>query len=109
MCGSGLEFEINDVDDEDDTEEYKGTEVEIKGKEGDKAIIKKLLDPRKPSEQEVENHDMNYTMCLIGTGVQCAFEVKAKTWTIGSRWRKNEGLQSTHLTTASLGASSVIS
>ena len=58
MCGSGLEFEINDVDDEDDTEEYKGIEVERKGKEGDKAIIKKLLDPRKPSEQEVEDHEL---------------------------------------------------
>ena len=58
MCGSGLEFEINDVDDEDDTEEYKGIEVERKGKEVDKAIIKKLLDPRKPSEQEVENHEL---------------------------------------------------
>ena len=58
MCGSGLEFEINDVDDEDDTEEYKGIEVERKAKEGDKAIIKKLLDPRKPSEQEVESHEL---------------------------------------------------
>jgi hypothetical protein len=53
-----LEFEINDVDDEDDTEEYKGIEVERKGKEGDNAIIKKLMDPRKPSEQEVEDHEL---------------------------------------------------
>lgn len=40
-----MEFEINDVDDEDEPEKYVGSEVERKGKQEDKVIIKKLLDP----------------------------------------------------------------
>ena len=84
------------MDDEDDAEEYKGIEVERKGKEGDNAIIKKLMDPREPSEQEVEDHEL--------------YHVPYRNWwTIGSRWRKNEGLLSTHSTTASPGTSSAIS
>ena len=53
-----MEFEINDVDDEDEPEKYVGSEVERKGKQDDKVIIKKLIDPRKPSKQEMEDHEL---------------------------------------------------
>ena len=39
---------------------YKGIEVEKIGKEGDKRDMRKLVDPRKPTEEEVSEHELTH-------------------------------------------------
>ena len=39
---------------------YKGIEVEKIGKEGDKRDMRKLIDPRKPTEEEVSEHELTH-------------------------------------------------
>ena len=64
-CGTcGSDFEVNDVDDEEFVEEQvegkQGMDAERKERPLDKRIIKHMLDPRKPTQTEIEEHDLTH-------------------------------------------------
>ena len=53
--GEGLTMEM-----EEDIGGYRSVEVERKGKEEDKRELRKLIDPRKPTQEEVDEHELTH-------------------------------------------------
>ncbi len=59
VCGVDEEDGLTMETAEEEKEKvYKGIEVEKIGKEGDKRDMRKLIDPRKPTEEEVSEHEL---------------------------------------------------
>ncbi len=68
---------------EEKKESFKAVDAERKGKEEDKRDIKMLIDPRRPTKEEFDEHEL--TIYPIGTGVRYALRLKGKRWIIENR------------------------
>ena len=63
--------------------------------------VKRILDPLKPSEKEVENHNRTH-MPYINWCPHCV-RAKEKTWITGGRWKERGACLNIRSTTASRG------
>ena len=68
--GDGLTMEM-----EEDIGGYRSVEVERKGKDEEKRELRKLIDPRKPTQEEVDEHELTHLpyrnwcpICVRGKG-----------------------------------------
>ena len=65
VCGvdedDGLSMEVEDKDEK--KESYKAVDAERKGKEEDKREIRMLIDPRRPTKEEVDEHELTHLPC----------------------------------------------
>ena len=70
--GKSMEAE---AEDEEKEKSYKGIEAERLEKEGDKREIRKLIDPRKPTVEEIDEHELTHVpyrnwcpICVMAKG-----------------------------------------
>ena len=78
VCGvdeeDGLSMET-EAEDEEKEKSYKGIDADRLEKEGDKREIRRLIDPRKPTTEEVDEHELTHVpyrnwcpICVMAKG-----------------------------------------
>ncbi len=77
MCGvdesDGVSMEVEEKDEK--KESYKAVDAERKGKDEDKREIRMLIDPRRPTKEEVDEHELTHLhyrnwcpICIMAKG-----------------------------------------